>query len=355
MNKEDPGSEKKEIEAILRDQKVRKALELSSPEPSLKADKKNNKSLKVGFIIFLILSCLIIIYLLKIGYFHISEANSSIFNKVIVITVLCSTAIFINRVVRRTIGRKIEDKSLGYNFTKIVNLFTIAVIGLIVLTSLFANWYATMVSFGIVSLVLGLALQNTFTSFFGWVYLLIRKPYEVGDRIKIGSAYGDVIRVGYFDTTLWEFGGDYLSGDHPSGRLIKFANSKVFSEYIYNYSWPLFPFIWNELKFYVTYESDFHFVTARIQQFAEAEVGEAMERRVKRYKKILTDFLVEEIEVRERPSVFLRAHENTWIEVTVRFLVEPKNSGRVKTKLFQDIMEDLKKYPDSVSFPNTNL
>jgi len=87
--------------------------------------------------------------------------------------------------------------------------------------------------------------------FIGWIYILVRKPYRVGDRIRIDDSTGDVIDVGYLDRTLWEFGGEYLSTDHPSGRLIKFPNAKVLSTSIYNYSWPLFPYVWNEIKFVV--------------------------------------------------------------------------------------------------------
>ena len=39
----------------------------------------------------------------------------------------------------------------------------------------------------------------------------VRQPFRVGDRIQIAEATGDVIDVGYLDTTLWEFGGKYLS------------------------------------------------------------------------------------------------------------------------------------------------
>jgi small-conductance mechanosensitive channel len=220
---------------------------------------------------------------------------------------------------------------------------------------LFANWYAAAVSFGIVSLVLGFALQNLITSFFGWLYILIRKPYEVGDRIRIGNVFGDVINVSYLDTTLWEFNGDYLSADHPSGRIIRFANSKVFSEYVFNYSWPLFPFIWNELSFFIAYDSDFKFTSETTKRIVEIKIGEAMVRRVKRFKKILADTPVDELHVNEYPSVILKAHENTWIEVIVRYLVEPKNSGPVKKVLFESVMEELKKSPEKVIFPNTKM
>ncbi|MBK7427968.1 MAG: mechanosensitive ion channel family protein [Saprospiraceae bacterium] len=183
---------------------------------------------------------------------------------------------------------------------------------------------------------------------------MIRKPYEVGDRIRIGNVYGDIINVSYIDTTLWEFHGDYLSGDHPSGRTIRFANSKVFSEYVYNYSWPLFPFIWNELSLFISYDSDFKFTSETVKRIVEIEIGEAMVRRVKRFKTILKDTPVDELDVNEYPSVYMKAHENTWIEVIVRYLVEPKNSGRVKKQLFEAVMKELKRNPEKVIFPNIN-
>jgi len=266
---------------------------------------------------------------------------------------LISIVILLNRLLRNIFIRRINDRASAYNFRSLVNFLTFLLIFVIVVSLIFANWYATLVSFGLVSLILGLALQNPLTSLFGWMYLLIRKPYEVGDRIKIGNVYGDVMNVGYFDTTLWEFRGDYLSGDHPSGRLIKFANSRIFNEYIVNYSWPLFPFIWNEVKFYVSYSSDFDFISLTVTQIAEDEIGEAMMRRVKRLKRILANSLVRQLDIKERPSVIFSAHTNTWIEVKVRFLVEPKNSGPVKSLLFTHIMKELKNHPEKVIFPNS--
>ena len=106
---------------------------------------------------------------------------------------------------------------------------------------------------------------------------------------------------------------------------------------------------------FISYESDFKFVGDTIKRIVEKEIGEAMVRRVKRFKKILADTPVDELDVNEYPSVILKAHNNTWIEVIVRYLVEPKNSGRVKKKLFEVVMDELKKNPEKVTFPNTNM
>jgi hypothetical protein len=106
---------------------------------------------------------------------------------------------------------------------------------------------------------------------------------------------------------------------------------------------------------FISYESDFKFTSDTIKRIVETEIGEAMVRRVKRFKVILTDTPVDELDVNEYPSVILNAHNNTWVEVIVRYLVEPKNSGRVKKHLFEVVMDELKKNPEKVMFPNTNM
>jgi hypothetical protein len=52
----------------------------------------------------------------------------------------------------------------------------------------------------------------------------------VGDRIQVNTFTGDVVEIGYFDTTLWEFAGNYMTNDLPSGRLIRFPNSLIFQD-----------------------------------------------------------------------------------------------------------------------------
>jgi small-conductance mechanosensitive channel len=225
------------------------------------------------------------------------------------------------------------------------------VIAFFVLTLLFQNWYTAVVSFGLLSLILGFALQTPITSFIGWIYILVREPYRVGDRIKIGTATGDVIDVNYLDTTLWEFGGDYLSTEHPSGRIIKFPNSTVLSSPVYNYTWPLFPYIWNEIRFHVAYNSDLEFVATTMKEVAEQEVGEEMMKQVEVFREILAQTPVNQVEVQERPVVLFRVSENTWIEAIVRYLVNPKEAGRVKSRLIVELLERLNAEPDRVLFP----
>ena len=245
----------------------------------------------------------------------------------------------------------IEDASTRFTLQRIVHLVIGLVIALIVLSIIFVNWYAAAAALGIGSIIIGLAVQTPMKSFIAWIYILVRQPYRVGDRIKIGDATGDVIDVGYLDTTLWEFGGQYISGDHPSGRLIKFPNEKVLDEIVYNYSWPLFPYIWNEIKFQVAFNADLEFIASTMQKIAEEELGKEMISRVQTFRDLLARTPVDELEVHERPRVIFRVSENTWLEAIVRYLVQPREAGRVKTRLIKKLLAALNTAPDKVMFP----
>jgi small-conductance mechanosensitive channel len=239
-----------------------------------------------------------------------------------------------------------------YNLRRIAKLLLGLLLLFAVISIVFQNWYTTLVSIGLFSLVLGLAVQTPMTSFLGWIYILVRAPYRVGDRVKIGDATGDVIDVSYLDTTLWEFGGgDLLSTDHPTGRIIKFPNSKVLSSTVYNYSWPVFPYVWNEIKFSVSYESDLEFISETMQRIAAEEVGERMMKQVRVFREILSQTPVDQLEVREYPSVLFRVNSNTWLDAIVRYLVPPKEAGRVKTRLIKKLLAELNAAPDRVMFP----
>ena len=248
------------------------------------------------------------------------------------------------------IGR-IDDAVTRFTLKRILYLISGLLLANIAVSMIFVNWYAVVTAFGIGSIIIGLAVQTPMKSFIAWIYILVRRPFQVGDRIKIGDATGDVIDVGYLDTTLWEFGGQYLSTDHPSGRVIRFPNEKVLDEIIWNYSWPLFPYIWNEIKFQIGYQSDLKFVAETMQRIVEEDIGEEMMKRVEVFRDLLARTPVDELEVRARPRVIFRVDEMSWIDAIVRYVVAPREAGSVKTRLIPKLLAALNAEPQKVLFP----
>ncbi len=341
-----------EVEQLKENDEVRRALEQTAGNKKNAVPKVGAKhKLGLGIYVLILLGLGVFYYLLRLKFFEFAALYIPPIQRGTMGAMAIVVSLLISNVIKVYLVSRVDDDAARFNLRRVVNLLAGLAVFFIVLSILFANWYTAVVSFGLISLILGFALQTPITSFIGWIYILVKAPYRVGDRIKIGEATGDVIDVSYLDTTLWEFGGQYLSTDHPSGRIIKFPNSNVLGSPVYNYSWAVFPYIWNEIKFQIAYNSDLKFVEKVMREAAEEEVGEVMMERVRIYRELLSQTPVDELEVREYPSVQFRVSENTWLEAIVRYLVEPRTAGRVKTRLIKKMLERLNAEPDKVKFP----
>jgi small-conductance mechanosensitive channel len=339
-------------EEISQQPEVRKELQRATGEKRPQTVKARGKD-KFWFVThaFILAVCATIYFLLGAKLISLPQPGVTIAVRILRGTALIVIVLAIARATSVYGLARIEDASTRFTLQRVLHLVIGLVIAVIAISIIFVNWYAAAAALGVGSIIIGLAVQTPMKSFIAWIYILVRQPFRVGDRIQIGEATGDVIDVGYLDTTLWEFGGKYLSGDHPSGRLIKFPNEKVLDEIIYNYSWPLFPYVWNEIKFYVAFNADLEFIASTMQRVVEQELGEEMMKRVETFRDLLARTPVDELEVRERPRVIFRVSENTWLEAIVRYLVAPREAGRVKTRLIKKLLAALNAAPEKVMFP----
>ena len=339
-------------EEISKKPEVRKELERTGEKKPAKKVKAATTD-KFWFVThaLLLLGCAVLYYLIGTKLLPLIQSDVDLGRRFLRGIALVVIVLAVAKAVRVYAIGRIEDTVTRFTLRRILLLVAGMLIAVIVVSVVFVNWYGALTALGIGSIIVGLAVQTPMKSFIAWIYILIRQPFRVGDRIKIGDATGDVIDVGYLDTTLWEFGGQYISGDHPSGRVIRFPNEKVLDEIVWNYSWPLFPYIWNEIKFNVAYQSDLKFIAETMQQVVEEEIGEEMLKRVSVYRQVLARTPVDELEVRERPRVIFRVDDNTWIDAIVRYLVPPREAGPIKSRLIPKLLTALNTAPQKVMFP----
>ncbi|MGB9473934.1 MAG: mechanosensitive ion channel domain-containing protein [Candidatus Udaeobacter sp.] len=339
-------------EEISRRPEIRKELQRATGEKRTDTIKAGGKD-KFWFVIkaLILLGCVAVYLLVGSKLIPLPQGIAGVVERILRSTALIVVILAIARAISVYGLGRIEDSSTRFTLQRVMHLVVALIVVVIAISIIFVNWYGALAALGIGSVIIGLAVQTPMKSFIAWIYILVRQPFRVGDRIQIGEATGDVIDVGYLDTTLWEFGGKYLSGDHPSGRLIKFPNEKVLDEIVYNYSWPLFPYVWNEIKFYVAFNADLEFIASTMQKITEEEIGEEMIKRVETFRDLLARTPIDELEVRERPRVFFRVSENTWLEAIVRYLVAPREAGRVKTRLIRKLLAALNTAPEKVMFP----
>ena len=119
--------------------------------------------------------------------------------------------------------------------------------------------------FGLMSAGLAFALQQVVTSVAGYFVILRGSTFTVGDRISMGGVRGDVLRLGFTQTTIMEMGqppsvqgGDpamWVRSRQLTGRIVTVSNSKIFAEPVFNYTRD-FPFIWEEMTIPITFKAD---------------------------------------------------------------------------------------------------
>ena len=211
------------------------------------------------------------------------------------------------------------------------------------------QWVGLLFSLGIVGFAITFAVQQPLFSLIGWFYIMVKRPYQVGDRVAIEDSKGDVVEVDFLVTTLWEINGELVSSNQPSGRIITLPNSVVLSSHVKNYTREEFPYVWNELSVQVAYETELDFAQQEMIAVADDLIGDEMAERIHEYRQRLAETPVE-LEVRDRPAVNI-VQKESWVELRLRYLVHPRTGQRVRNELYERILARFNEHPDRVKFP----
>lgn len=199
-------------------------------------------------------------------------------------------------------------------------------------------------SLGLVGLALSWSLQTPIESFTGWLLNSFKRYYVVGDRIQVGEIFGDVYKIDFLTTTVWEIGGPYRQGfvmaEQPTGRMVTFPNNEILTGSVVNLTGD-FPFVWDELNIAVGSGSDVRYAMEVALRTATELVGENMKIPAQQYEKILRQAGID-AEVAEGPQVYAAGAES-WSEIIVRYLVEARERRKWKSELTIRLSEELAK------------
>ncbi|MGM0378455.1 MAG: mechanosensitive ion channel family protein [Bacillota bacterium] len=108
---------------------------------------------------------------------------------------------------------------------------------------------------GYISAGLALALHQVLLNIAGWLLIIFRKPYNIGDRIERNNIVGDVIDIRMFYTVVMEVG-NWVEKNQSTGRIINIPNGKIFTEFTFNYTIE-FDAIWDEINILLTFDSNY--------------------------------------------------------------------------------------------------
>jgi small-conductance mechanosensitive channel len=253
----------------------------------------------------------------------------------IVLTVLVWAALLVVRyAITHLVERRIAEVQRRYILTKTLHYVAGFLFFIIVTVIWFGGLTGWSAYLGLVSAGLAIALQDPLVNLAGWIFVSIRKPFAVGDRIQIGDLRGDVIDQRLFQFSLIEVG-NWVDADQSTGRIIHVPNGWVFKHATANYT-AGFKFIWDEVAVMVTFESDWRRAKEILQEIAgrhtvikDHEASEELRRASRKYM-IFFEYLT--------PIVWTKVADSG-VVLTMRYICEPRRRRSTAGNIWEDVLD----------------
>jgi small-conductance mechanosensitive channel len=264
-------------------------------------------------------------------------ANAVLRKLVLSIGVLLASRAIL-RLLYTVVVSRLSDDSPHIYLVRKVSGYLVTTLDVLVITAIWIENVGNLsVALGILGAGVAFALQEVIGSIAGWVTILSGRPFTVGDRIETGGIRGDVVDINVLRTTLMEIG-NWLSGDHNTGRIVTVSNAYIFKEPLFNYSLHL-RYIWDEIQVPVTYESDW--------QRASQIMVEAVQQHPS-YQELLPKAQEQRRQARRQfaikitpldPRVFLRLTDN-WAELGLIYPVDTDSRRTFRSEISQRILTE---------------
>ena len=199
---------------------------------------------------------------------------------------------------------------------------------------------------GLFSAGLAFALQRVVTALAGYIVILRANTFRIGDRITMGGVRGDVIKLGFIQTTIMEMGEPPgVQEDEPSmwvrarqytGRVVMVTNDKVFDTPIYNYTRE-FPYIWEEMHLPISYKDDVRKAEQIILKAANDHTVKISDMSQEALQEMERRYVMKRTEM--QPRVYFRLTDN-WIQLSVRFISYDYGVRLLKDSMSRQILTD---------------
>ncbi|MEN9561012.1 MAG: hypothetical protein RIQ56_285, partial [Candidatus Parcubacteria bacterium] len=117
---------------------------------------------------------------------------------------IVAVVVGLERFLRLTFLAKISDRNRRYFLMKLFTAVTYILLAIWLLVRLFEEYPGIATSFAIIGAGIAVSLQDILKDFVGWLIILHKGMFTLGQRVTIGGITGDVIDIGPLRMTLLE-------------------------------------------------------------------------------------------------------------------------------------------------------
>lgn len=234
---------------------------------------------------------------------------------------------------KRISGRKEYIISQGY-------IFVLNVLEVLVLLFIWDDYIKSLMTLiSVISAAMTIALREIIMNFFCGLYIKVKKPFKVEDRIQIDDLKGDVMSISALDFEVLEVSTKEENGQ-STGVVVTFPNSVVFSKAIKNIN-KGFKYVWNELTVKVKMDSDLPNNKKELYKIVNGlEVVKNIPKKMKEQVDITN--ATNRVYFNNYDPIIYTKLVDGHIELTIRYLMHPKKSRYVESVIWNKIYSSYK-------------
>ncbi len=221
--------------------------------------------------------------------------------------------------------------------TKIVGTVTTFILLLLIWETHLQN-FIYLISF--ISAGIALSLKDIILNFFSGIYIRLKKPFDVEDRVVVNEIEGDVVNINTMNFEVLEIS-NREDGEQSTGVIINIPNSVVFTTPIKNYT-KVFKYIWNEITVKIPLDSNVKKVKSELYRIVNTneviqQIPNKMENQI---NNAITDYRI--FYNKLKPIIYTKVVDDH-IELSVRYLVHPKKARNVESDIWNKILASKEK------------
>lgn len=185
-----------------------------------------------------------------------------------------------------------------------------------------------------------LAIREVIANFFAGIYISLKKPFKVEDRIEIkdsgGNITGDVVNINSLNFEILEVS-NKEQGEQSTGIIIQVPNSKVLTNPVKNYT-KAFKYIWNELEVKIKLEANLKENKTVLYEIVKN--NDIVKRIPKKMKDQLNNVIGDyRIYYNNLDPIIYTKLTPECIELKIRYLAHPKKARHIESQIWNKIYE----------------
>ena len=235
-----------------------------------------------------------------------------------------------------SILKKINDSKKEYLYIQkyklLINIIKFFIF--ILLWGKYLESFITLIS--LISAGFTIALRDLIFNFFSGIYIKIKKPFEIEDRIEINNYKGDVININTLSFEVLEVNNQTFTGQ-STGIITHLPNSLIFNHPLRNYN-KAFKYIWNEMIFKVPLKCNLSKTKGVIYKIVNSnEVIKNIPPKMKnQVNNSSSDYRI--YYNKYDPIIYTQIVDNH-VELTVRYLIHPKKARYINSVISNKVIE----------------